>query len=133
MELCRKAHYQPLLLVYSDPFADKIAMTTTPVQVTRVVATETKTKSLTPVTEEASEISADTRKTSDNKPLTNSGPYSMTGGSQSSSVRSQLSNGTYYRTLARPARVRKYTAENGGGQRYADPLRTVFFSSVFSL
>ena len=92
MELCRKAHYQPLLLVYSDPFADKIAMTTAPIQVTRVVATETKTKSLTPVMEEVSEISTDTQKTGDGKQPANSGPHSKASGSQPSS--SSVSNKT---------------------------------------
>ena len=92
VELCRKAHYQPLLLVYSDPFADKIAMTTAPVQVTRVVATETKTKSLTPVMEEVSEISADTQKTGDDKQPADSGPHSKASGSQPSS--SSVSNKT---------------------------------------
>lgn len=52
VELCRKAHYQPLLLVYTNPFAERITMTTAPVGVTRVTATDTKTNSLAAVTEE---------------------------------------------------------------------------------
>ena len=52
VELCRKAHYQPLLLVYTNPFADNITMTTAPTEVTKVVVTGNKPNSLASVTEE---------------------------------------------------------------------------------
>ena len=49
VQLCRKAHYQPLLLVYTNPFAEKITMTTAPTKVTKVA--DHKPKPLSPVTE----------------------------------------------------------------------------------
>ena len=60
--LCRKAHYQPLLLVYTNPFAEKINTATAPAEVTKFVPTDTaKGKSaptLTPVMEEDSEANS---------------------------------------------------------------------------
>ena len=70
MELCRKAHYQPLLLVYTNPFAEKITMTTAPTEVTKVIATDTKTKSLASVTEE-NETKNDETKKKNNQTSTN--------------------------------------------------------------
>ena len=65
VELCRKAHYQPLLLVYTNPFAEKIAMTTAPTTVTR--ATDTKPASLPPLTEEPAAQGAQNQSLSESK------------------------------------------------------------------
>ena len=72
VELCRKAHYQPLLLVYTNPFAEKITMTTAPTEITKAKS-DTKSTSLTPVKEETTQglqqSSSDSKSTPKTQPI----------------------------------------------------------------
>ena len=94
VQLCRKAHYQPLLLVYTNPFAEKLSMATAPLEVTKVDTMATKTMSLAPVAEEDSEGKEDDQVKSEQLELKSDTPAQTSDPVKSNLPLSQASHST---------------------------------------